>query len=113
MKGYNIGDFDRRVTFQLQPEIDTSFNSPKKGEWENIPISPTRWAGIVPVTGHEQVEGSRENYKQVMKIRIQYCTDLDQQMSFLLGGVRHHITSIIEPKGFRKTLLEITGYQDT
>jgi SPP1 family predicted phage head-tail adaptor len=110
-QGIEVGRYDRRVTFQYQPEIESGFNTPKKQAWTDIPVTPTVWASLENRTGSEGVPGDRVAYDQVAVIRIRYREDLNEEMSFLMKGVRYNITSIIEPKGFRKVKLDITAFQ--
>lgn len=111
LKGVNIGSMDRRITFQYKPEIETEFNSTKKGDWKDIPVYPLTWASIEHRPGNEVVNGNRVSFNQVTVARIRYRSDLKTEMSFLLEGVRYMITSIIEAKGTRKTALEIQAFR--
>ena len=111
LRGINIGVMDRRITFQYKPEIETEFNSTKKGEWKNIPNSPVTWASIENRPGNEVVSANRVSFDQVTIARIRYRTDLKTEMSFLLDGVRYMITSIIETKGTRRTALDIQAFR--
>lgn len=111
LRGINIGVMDRRVTFQYKPEMETEFNSTKKGDWTNIPTSPVTWASVDNHPGNEVVNGNRVSFDQVTIIRIRYRSDLKTDMSFLLDGVRYMITSIIETKGTRRTALDIQAFR--
>jgi SPP1 family predicted phage head-tail adaptor len=112
MKGANIGTMNRRFTFQHQVSVGTTeFNTNKKKEWQDIPTNPLVWGSLENRPGAEPVQADRVAFRQSTTVRIRYRTDLTTAMSFLFDDTRYFIDSIIEPRGFKKVLLEIVAHQ--
>jgi SPP1 family predicted phage head-tail adaptor len=109
-RGIRIGELDRRITFQEKVIQENEYNEDKTSDWQDIPVNPTVSASARPLVGAESLEADKVTYREITVFLIRYRNDLNVKLSLLFEGVRYNITSIIEPAGYRKTLLEIRAY---
>jgi len=105
MRGVRIGELDRKITFQEKVITTDEYNADNT-TWQDV---ATVWASIKHMTADEVHDAEKDTYIVPVVATIRYRTDLTQEMQFVYNGMTYEIKSIIEPIGFRKTLLEIKG----
>lgn len=108
----NIGQLDRRITFQQKVVGSNESNEDEETGWENIATNPTVWASHSDYRGNEQFGADKINAFQTSLFVIRYREDITVEMRILFDGLAYDIHSI--EKIGRKRFLQISaesGYE--
>jgi SPP1 family predicted phage head-tail adaptor len=100
-----IGRFDRKIILLRRTEQATEFNT---GKFIFTSFA-TPWGNIDFNLGNEQTRADQETENRSVVIRIRYRTDLDTTMRAVINNQIYGITSITEPNGHRKQVIEINA----
>lgn len=111
-RGVNIGELDRRITFQEPVYERGSANSDVISSWNDF---DTVWARVNDRLGNEVAEADRVTHIQTTLFTIRYREDITLDMRIIYGGFIYRILSPpIANKANRKGFLDITAeFQDT
>jgi SPP1 family predicted phage head-tail adaptor len=96
---------DRRVTIEQPTATQDSFGEPDT-TWSKL---ADVWAEVYPVRGSEEFEGQQVYAENTLGFRIRYRSDVTRKMRIVYENDTYDIASIVEPRGTRREVLEITA----
>jgi len=99
------GGLDHRITIEQPSSSQDGFGEPDQ-TWSTL---DTVWAEVFPVRGSEEFEGQQVYAENTLGFRIRHRSDITRKMRIDHDGDKYDIVSIVEPRGTRNEVLEITG----